>query len=389
MRVAPASVIGWRHSNHRSAIGTLRSPPPLRSLGKTTQLCTKSGDEISMTEKIQTLRAAATEESATPAVPVDRSDRAPLSPVQERLWLSEQIDPGSRLYTLRIRYWIDGELDVATLQRAMCFLTDRHEILRTTFEQENGHAFQRIHRSLPPDFSVVDLSPLSAVDREYETARHVQVDDYAPFDLTKGPLFRGTVLILGPGQYLLLINFHHLVTDGWSMAIFAEELRVAYAALKRGASVPLPEMRTQYADYARWGCGETQRGAVARQLGYWKKRLEGAPRALELPTDRPRRAKERAHRGAVVTAQVNRTTVDRLLATASKTRGATLYMVLLATFGVLLARQTGQRDVVVATPVANRRKPAFTRLIGFFMNTLPMRLDLSGSGFMKNPMSLG
>jgi len=224
---------------------------------------------------------------------------------------------------------------------------------------------------------VVDLSGLGEEEREAEARRLIREDAARPFDLAAGPLLRAKLLRLGAGEHVALVNMHHIVSDGWSQGVLIREIGALYAANVAGRPSPLAELPIQYADYALWQREWLQGEALARQVEYWKDRLSGAPAALALPTDRPRPAVQ-SFRGAVLpfglSAELSSGLVD-----LSRRSGATLYMVLLAAFSVLLGRYSGQEDIVVGSPIAGRRRAELEGLIGFFVNTLVLRTDLSGA----------
>lgn len=323
--------------------------------------------------------AEAREHKDAPKLPevtvAERGREVPLSFAQERLWVLDQIDAGSVSYTLPNPIRLNGELDRPALRRALTEIIRRHEALRTVFTSREGRPYQVIEPPAPILLPTIDLTGLPASERESEARRHVRELARQPWDLTRGPLLRARLLQLGPSDHLLALTMHHIITDGWSMAVFAQELGALYGAFGQGHSSPLLELPLQYADYALWQRQWLQGETLDQQLTYWKDKLAGAP-VLELPTDRPRPAVQR-YRAARQTFEVPLETTEKLQS-LSNDEGATLFMTLLAAFQVLLARYSGQEDICVGTPVANRNRSEFERLIGFFANTLVMRTNLSG-----------
>ncbi len=315
-------------------------------------------------------------EAAGPVLgPRARGDAVPLSYAQQRLWLVEQMQPGTPAYNVLLTLRLRGALDAPALERALDALRARHESLRTTFEVRGDEAVQVVHPPAPAPLEVVDLSPLAADAAEAEAARQVGRDANRGFDLRTGPVVRARLLRLGAQEHVLQVVMHHIVSDGWSMAILTRELGELYTAFAAGRPEPLPPPALQYADYALWQ-REWMRGEpLERMLSYWRGKLEGAP-VLELPTDRPRPPVE-SHRGAAVPLEMAAGPADRMRALAAE-EGTTLFTVLLAAVKALLARHAAQDDVVVGTAVANRTRSATEGLVGFFVNTLALRTDLSG-----------
>ncbi|HEV7785914.1 MAG TPA: condensation domain-containing protein, partial [Thermoanaerobaculia bacterium] len=307
-----------------------------------------------------------------PLVPQPRPEIVPLSFAQQRLWLADQLTPGSAAYNIPYAVRADGCLDVPALARAFEELARRHEPLRTTFADAGGEPAQRISPPAPVPLPVVDLRSLGeprAVAEELAAA-----EARRPFDLARGPLLRVCLLRLAAEEHLLLVTLHHIVSDGWSLGVLMGDIAALYEAFVQGRPSPLADLPVQYADFAlwqrRWLAGE----AVERQLAFWRARLAGAP-ALDLPADLPRTGA--ARRGAA-----RPVVLAPALAVAaqaqSRSLGATPFMVLLTAFAALLSRLSGREDLSVAVPVAGRRWVETEPLIGFFVNTLVLRADLSG-----------
>ena len=312
------------------------------------------------------------------APPMRRAPGAdvPLSFAQERLWFLDRLQPGTSVYNFPGALRLTGPVDEAALERALGELVRRHEVLRTTFREGPGGPVQVVAPYDGFTLAVDDLSAMDAAQREAETLRHAAGDAARPFDLAAGPLFRARLLRLGADDRMLLLCMHHAVTDAWSMAVLFRELPALYAASREGRASPLPGLAVQYADFAAWQREPAQAAAQEGQLAYWKTQLAGAPELLELPTDRPRPPVPSA-RGATVPVLVPLEALERLRA-LGRAEGATLYMVALAAFQVLLGRYAGVEDVVVGAPVAGRTRRELEGLIGLFVNTILLRAGLSG-----------
>jgi amino acid adenylation domain-containing protein/non-ribosomal peptide synthase protein (TIGR01720 family) len=313
---------------------------------------------------------------APPIVSVPRDGVLPVSFAQQRLLFLETLAPGTSLYHIPIATRIEGRLDFSVLARSFTELLRRHEILRTSFETVEGHWIQVIAppRELLP--GSVDLSGLTAGERERESARLVAEDAQCIFDLVRGPLLRVTVLRLAPEEHLVLITLHHAVADGWSIGVLVQELTAIVSAYFQNELPTLPEIHFQYADFASWQRHWLSGAMLTEQLAYWRRQIGPSLIALELPTDRPRSA-IRSWRGDVVRMRFDAALADGLRA-LSRQHGTTLFMTLLAAFDTILARYSGQDEVVVGSPIANRTRAEWEKLIGFFVNTLALRGDLRG-----------
>ncbi|HYH82071.1 MAG TPA: condensation domain-containing protein, partial [Longimicrobium sp.] len=311
-----------------------------------------------------------------PVVPAERTGALPLSFAQERLWFIDRMEPGSATYNIPAALRLTGALDERALERALGEIVRRHETLRTTFGEVDGGAVQVIAPfagfALPSD----DLSGLPPAARETEVRRRAREDAARPFDLAEGPLVRAALLRVADEEHVLLLCIHHIVSDGWSSGVLFRELSALYAAYREGSDSPLPELAVQYADYAVWQREQLEGEVLERQLSYWRERLAGAPELLELPTDHPRPAMQ-SYRGATVPVELSLELLERIQR-LGRSEGATLYMVLLGAFQVLLAKYAGSEDVVVGSPIAGRTRREVEELIGLFVNTLVLRTDLSG-----------
>ncbi len=301
----------------------------------------------------------------------ERPQKLPLSFSQQRLWLIDQLDPGLFAYNIAAALRLQGVLDVDALQRSLGEIVRRHEVLRTTFSSVQGEAAQVIHPAAPfplPQTSLVELPSEGAQARVRALALE---DSERPFDLEKGPLIRGALLKLSDHEQVLLLNVHHVVSDGWSMGVLVGELKALYTAFSRGGASPLPELSLQFADYTLWQREQLSEAQLKAPLDYWRQKLGGPLPVLELATDRPRPAVP-SFKGAAIPFTLP-PALGQALEELALREGATLFMTLLAAFKVLLHRHTGQTDLVVGTPVANRTHRELEGLIGFFANTLPLR----------------
>jgi amino acid adenylation domain-containing protein len=300
----------------------------------------------------------------------------PLSFAQERLWALHQLDPRNPAYNLAVAKRLRGRLDVAALERTLGEIVRRHEVLRTRFVTVQGRPLQAVVPAAPLELPLTDLTARPAAEREAEARRLAGLEASAPFDLSGAPPVRVRLFRLGGDDHVLLVTLHHVVADAWSMEIVVAEVAALYGAFSASRPSPLPEPAVQYADYALWQREEAGGAALERSLAYWRERLAGAPPLVTLPADRPRPALA-SLRGGTLAVDLPPATVAGLTA-LSRQENATLYMVLLAAFQVLLSRLSGQTDVVVGSPVANRERREIQGLIGFFVNTLALRADLAG-----------
>uniref|UniRef100_UPI003B3A91E7 amino acid adenylation domain-containing protein n=1 Tax=Longimicrobium sp. TaxID=2029185 RepID=UPI003B3A91E7 len=313
---------------------------------------------------------------ASGIVPRAQRDGAPLSFAQERLWFIDQLEPGSAVYNIPAVLGLMGPMDHAALERALGEVVRRHEALRTTFREVDGAPVQVIAPAAGFSLPVEDLSGLREAEQKAEVKRRATEEAAQPFDLAAGPLFRAVLLRLADDDHLLLLSMHHIVSDGWSMEVLQRELGALYEAYREGRESPLRPLPVQYADYAVWQREYLRGDVLERQLSYWRERLAGAPELVELPTDHPRPAVQ-TFQGASERVEIPGEMLERLR-TLGRGEGATLYMVMLAAFQVLLSKYSGSEDIVVGTPVAGRTRDEVARLIGFFVNTLVLRTDLGG-----------
>ncbi|HVG43319.1 MAG TPA: amino acid adenylation domain-containing protein, partial [Longimicrobium sp.] len=320
----------------------------------------------------------AAERAEMPAIePVDRGEPIPLSFAQQRLWFMEQLGGMGSGYHVPWRLRMRGELDRAALARALDRVVARHEALQTTFAAVDGEPVQRIAPVEERAFHLVEHDLRGRAGAEAELLRLADEESAARFDLERGPLFRGRLVRMADDDHVLLLTLHHVVSDGWSMGVLADELGALYAAFRRGGADPLPPLPVQYADYAAWQRRWVHGPVLQRQAAYWSRALSGAPERLELPTDRPRPAKQ-DFTGDSVDVELGEELTAALNA-LSRRQGTTLFMTVLAGWAAVLGRLSGQDDVVVGAPTANRGRREIEGLIGFFVNLLALRVDLSGS----------
>ncbi|HEX7182149.1 MAG TPA: condensation domain-containing protein, partial [Thermoanaerobaculia bacterium] len=300
---------------------------------------------------------------------------APLSFAQERLWFLDRFDPGSPTYNIPAALRLRGRLDQKAMELSLGEIVRRHAVLRTSFTFVDGAPSQVIAPAWEPALPLVDLSGLPHQEREAGTSSLATEEALRPFDLSRGPLLRVTLLRLAQDEHAALLTMHHIVADGWSLGLLIQEFCALYESYTEGRPSPLRELPIQYADYAVWQRRRLSGETLDRLIDTWKARLAGAPQALELPTDRPRPTVQSFHGGAT-NFEVDEATAALLRRLASS-QGTTLFMVLLAAFQALLHRYSGQDDLVVGSTIAGRTRKELEKLIGFFVNTLAMRIDLS------------
>jgi amino acid adenylation domain-containing protein len=312
-----------------------------------------------------------------PLVATAREGNLPVSFAQQRLWLLDRLEPGSPAYNIPIALRLNGPLQGEALAHSLSEVLRRHEVLRVNFRLHNGEPVQILRPATADPIALVDLSALPDQAREAEAQRLTAEEAHKPFDLQRDPLVRAGLLRLAAEEHIFLLTFHHIVFDGWSSGILLNELTALYEAGVKGQACVLPELPVQYPDFAVWQREYLQGETLEKQLGYWRQQLAGVPAGVELPTDRPRPAVQTFH-GANQW-MVIAPGVLQGLRDVSRREGATLFMTLLAAFNVLLARYSGQEDLVVGSPIAGRNRAEIEKLIGFFVNTLVLRTDVSGN----------
>ncbi|HSF41608.1 MAG TPA: amino acid adenylation domain-containing protein [Thermoanaerobaculia bacterium] len=326
-------------------------------------------------EKLLRKQGVAT--GARPAIPRRAgSGPAPLSFGQQRLWFLHQLEPAGTAYNLAEAVRLRGRLDAGALERALAEVVRRHEVLRTVYATVDGEPRQIVQPAVPLPLPRVRLSGLPAPIREAEAGGAASALAGQPFDLARGSMLRSALLELDRDDHVLLLVLHHIAADGWSLGLLVRELTALYDAFAAGAPSPLPEPPLQYADFAAWQRGWLQGETLEAQLRYWRERLAGAPTQLALPVDRPWPAVQttRGDRAPILVGAE----IAAALRELARERGATLFMVLAGGLAALLGRITGQDDLLLGTPTAGRGRPEIEGLIGFFINTLVLRADLSG-----------
>jgi amino acid adenylation domain-containing protein len=307
----------------------------------------------------------------------DNGQLLPLSYAQQRLWLVDQLTPGSNAYNIPAEMYIKADVNVGALEQALSEVVRRHEALRTTFFVSGGQPAQRISPLTTLRLALVDLRSLDENEREAEADRLRQEDALKPFDLANGPLLRATLIRVSKEQYLLLMNMHHIVSDAWSMGVMLHEMQTLYEAFSQGLSSPLPEPEIQYSDYARWQREWLQGDVLQQEVNYWKQQLDGAPTLLELDTNQPRQLTRRLASARCLVSLSEK--LSTALREFSRQEGTTLFMTLMAGFHALLRRYTGQNDILVGTPIAGRSHVELEPLIGFLVNMIPIRTSFTDS----------
>ncbi|KRD73971.1 non-ribosomal peptide synthetase [Lysobacter sp. Root983] len=306
-----------------------------------------------------------------------RPARIPLSFAQQRLWILDQIDPGSAAYNVPTSLWMQGRLDQAAFARALDEIQRRHESLRTLIAADEQGPHQVVQPPSAVPIERHDLRALPASERESAAFALARAEARRAFDLARGPLLRALLVQVDDERYLFTLNAHHIAVDGWSLGVLHEELRQLYSAYQAGAASPLPELPVQYVDYTLWQRELLEGPTLQTQLDYWRQRLAGPLPVLELPGDRARPPVQ-SYRGDVLRSMLSMQTWDAIKR-LSRQEGATPFMIVLAAYQTLLMRYSGQHDLVVGVGVANRRREELEPLAGFFVNTLALRNDLSGN----------
>ncbi len=309
--------------------------------------------------------------NATGIIPrANRSGGVPLSFAQERLWMMDRLTPGLTAYNL-VNWWrVTGPLDVMALERSLQEIALRHEVLRTTFSTgENGEAAQIVHPSAQLSMRHLSVVSSSLSQLAEEEAAHV-------FDLVTGPLWRVTLARLGEREHGLFVTWHHIICDAWSFAIFARELGALYSAFQSGQPNPLPDLPLQFGDYSAWQREKYTGDSMASHLAFWRARLGGDRAPLPVPAERNRPARQ-SHRGGVRTRDLPGALASKVR-DLSRAEGVTLFILTLAAFKALLARYCGETDICIGSPIAQRPNVETEALIGFFLNMLALRSDLSG-----------
>jgi Condensation domain len=308
--------------------------------------------------------------------PRQSADPAPLSFSQQRLWFLNQLEPDSP-FNIAIAIQLNGRLNVDALAQTLSAIIDRHQALRTTFASVDGKLVQVIAQGQLVEINSINLSQLASSDRETEVQRILRTEPQQPFNLAADLMLRATLLQLNDEEHILLLVMHHIAADGWSVGILFRELVSFYETFAVGTSLTLPELPIQYADFADWQRQWLTGEVMESQLNYWKQQLADAPRFLTLTTDRPRPSIQ-TFAGGTKYFQLN-WELTQQLKQLSQQSGSTLFMILMAAFATLLSRYSGQDDVVIGSPIANRNRSEVESLIGCFINTLALRTQLQGN----------
>jgi amino acid adenylation domain-containing protein len=326
------------------------------------------------------VQAARRDPEATPPPPVQRVERGgrlPLSYAQQRLWFVAQLPAASEAYHIAGVLRLRGDLNREALERSFHEIAQRHETLRSTFPTLEGEPVQRVAAALTLRLDVDDLSEFAEAEREGRARDLAQATAQERFDLALGPLFRVRLVRLGEREHWLVIVLHHIVADGWSMGVLGRELARLYPAFRTGQPSPLVPLELQYVDYAVWQRRWLSGGELDKQLSYWRKQLRGAPASVELPADTAA-PQVPTYRGDRVELRLEREVMQGLERVGRKA-GTTLFMTVLGAFALLLHRYSGQREIVVGTPVANRQRPEVEGLIGLFVNAVALRVEVDGA----------
>ena len=348
--------------------GRVRADLPLREMFQSPTIA-------ELAQRIDSVSSGGLATRVPPIVPVPRDAEMLPSFTQEALWFLDQLERGRATYTIYSPLRITGRLNTTTAERTLNEIFRRHESLRTRFPEVDGRPIQVIEPAAPRPLALVDLGSLPEAQRDSRLRQWIAGEMRKPIDLQNGPLIRITLLRLSEEDHVAMVSAHHMIYDGWSMAVFVRELAVLYAAFETGQPSPLPDLPVQYADFAAWQRQWLQGEQIERLRGYWFKQL-AAVAPLELPLDHPRPG-IRTTRGASRMLDLPPDTSDALLEFCRR-EGVTPFITLLAVFKVLLQRYSGQDDVTVGSPVANRARPETEALIGYFVNVVVLRNDMSG-----------
>ncbi|MEH6979171.1 amino acid adenylation domain-containing protein, partial [Bacillus pseudomycoides] len=351
---------------------------PLRELFKydTVEALTKRLDQLCKGDKKREI---------PPLVPMSREESIPLSYAQKRLWFIDQLMPNSAIYNIHAACRLTGKWSLEALETGWNQLIERHESLRTVIQEREGEPVQQVQSHVFKPLPQMDLTTLPLEDRERELKRLVQNEAEEPFHLGQGPLIRTRILKVDKEEWVLLCTMHHIVSDGWSMGILLEEWMAFYEGAISGKPVELRELPVQYADFAMWQKEWQKEENLDQHLQYWKEELAGELPVLQLPMDRPRPAVQ-THRGASQSLMVANSLREKLKE-LSLQEGSTLFMTLMAAYQSFLSRYTGQDDILVGSPIANRNVKEIEGLIGFFANTLVYRADFSGNPTFQELLS--
>jgi len=330
-----------------------------------------------LAKEVETLQRKSSNLVTPPLKAITRLGSLELSFAQHRLWFMSKMDPANSFYNLPFATRLRGPLNVNALTQSLNTVVRRHETLRTAFVEQEGEVIQVIEPHVTLALPVVDLRHIEKQERVAEGQQHAQRESLVPFDLERAPLIRAKLLQFEAEEYVLIINMHHIISDAWSRSVFVSELAVLYEALIEGKSSPLSELPIQYADYVVWQRSWLRDKTLANHVDYWRKQLRDAPPVLQLPSDRPRPPVQ-SFQGAMCQSRIPRTLVSEIKR-VSQAEGVTLFMYLLAAFQALLFRYSEQEQIIVGTDLANRTSLELEKLIGFFVNLLPICTNFSGN----------
>ncbi|MEA5617541.1 amino acid adenylation domain-containing protein [Cronbergia sp. UHCC 0137] len=339
-------------------------------------------DELSVelrsrkSEIINFLRQAKLSTNYTQAItPAERNSHLPLSFAQQRLWFLEQLQPDSYTYNLPTAVRLKGILDIVVLERSLNTIIQRHELLRTNFKTVDGNPVVHIQPSVTLPIAAIDLQNFNLIEQDEEVHNLALKEAQTPFNLATDVLLRVKIIQLAEDENVVLFTMHHIVADGWSMEILIKELKILYTAFIANQPSPLPELEIQYVDFAIWQRKWLQGEVLETQLDYWRQQLGGILPVLQLPADYPR-GRVQTFRGAIESFSLSSKLSQDIIKLA-KNAGVTPFVTLLTAYKILLHRYTGQTDIIVGTPVANRHRREIEGLIGFFVNTLVLRTSLA------------
>ncbi|RQW04813.1 amino acid adenylation domain-containing protein [candidate division KSB1 bacterium] len=301
----------------------------------------------------------------------------PLSYAQQRMWFLDQLEPGNPMYNNPAAVSIKGIINIAAIEHVLTSLGQRHEVLRTVFESKNGVPVQRLQAESAIQLEQLDVSSLPLDERQKRLHQESVQISQAPFNLQTGPMMRALLIKMDTNDYVFLVTMHHIISDAWTLTVFIKEFAALYQSYTSGTSVVLPDLPIQYVDYACWQRDYLQGEVLQQQLGFWHEKLAGGDTALNVPIDHPR-PKIQTHNGDVFYFTI-RQDITKNLESLSKKYDVTLFMTLLGALALLLRRYSGQDDISIGTPIANRNRSELESLLGVFVNTLVMRTSLSGN----------
>ena len=344
------------------------------------EISVKAIFEYPTIEKLAEIISRSDKYTVTDIVPVSREGNLSLSYAQERLWFLDQLEPDSAGYNMSGAIRISGELKVKILEQSFSRIIERHETLRTVFQAENGKPVQVIKN---PEYFHIPIIDLSSEEEKESIVKEIAVKEAnTPFNLSTGPLIRAKLIKVEANEHILVLNMHHIISDGWSMGILIRELGEIINSLIKGDGCVLEPLHVQYADFSVWQRQWMEGGEIERQLGYWKQELSDAPEVLNLPLDYPRPAIQ-TYNGSTINFTISEALTARINE-ISRNEGVTLFMTLLSAFNILLHKLTGEKDISIGTPIANRNRREIENLIGFFVNTLVLRNKIdSRESFIK------